>query len=495
MSLGGLDIGSTGCKVTVYDEEGNYLYRTYRDYPVSRKTGEHEVMAEDIWKGVREVLADAGSHYPDLKALGVTSFGESCVLLDEKDRPIRAVLLYTDPRGSEECRELEAALGREKLERITGVAPHSMYSLPKLMWIRKHRPEQFGRAKRILMMEDYIIYMLTGSAVIDYSLATRSMGFDIRALEWSQEVFQAAGIDSGLFSRPVRSGTPAGTVRPEMAKALGLPEGLLLVPAGHDQAAAAMGSGVFKADRAVDMAGTVECITPVFEGIPEDRRIYDGGYAIVPYVIPGNYVTYAFTFSGGALVSWFINNFAKEEKRRAKELGCSVYELLEEGMKDGPTGILVLPHFAGAGTPYMDGGSKGAVVGLTLDHSASDLYRAMMEGVTYEMALNMERLAEAGIRPQKLRAAGGGAASAVWMQMKADMLNLPIVSLGNAEAGAAGCAMLAGVAAGVYKDLGEAARTMLKEKDTYLPRQEMHEAYQEYYEKYRRLYEASRPLV
>ncbi len=495
MALGGLDIGSTGCKVTVYDEEGNYLYRTYRDYPVSRKTGEHEVMAEDIWKGVREVLADAGSHYPDLKALGVTSFGESCVLLDEEDRPIRAVLLYTDPRGSEECRELEAALGREKLERITGVAPHSMYSLPKLMWIRKHRPEQFGRAKRILMMEDYIIYMLTGSAVIDYSLATRSMGFDIRALEWSQEVFQAAGIDSGLFSRPVRSGTPAGTVRPEMAKALGLPEGLLLVPAGHDQAAAAVGSGVFKADRAVDMAGTVECITPVFEGIPEDRRIYDGGYAIVPYVIPGNYVTYAFTFSGGALVSWFINNFAKEEKRRAKELGRSVYELLEEGMKDGPTGILVLPHFAGAGTPYMDGGSKGAVVGLTLDHSASDLYRAMMEGVTYEMMLNMERLAEAGIRPQKLRAAGGGAASAVWMQMKADMLNLPIVSLGNAEAGAAGCAMLAGVAAGVYKDLGEAARTMLKEKDTYLPRQEMHEAYQEYYEKYRRLYEASRPLV
>ena len=495
MSLGGLDIGSTGCKVTVYDEEGNYLYRTYRDYPVSRKTGEHEVMAEDIWKGVREVLADAGSHYPDLKALGVTSFGESCVLLDEEDRPIRAVLLYTDPRGSEECRELEAALGREKLERITGVAPHSMYSLPKLMWIRKHRPEQFGRAKRILMMEDYIIYMLTGSAVIDYSLATRSMGFDIRALEWSQEVFQAAGIDSGLFSRPVRSGTPAGTVRPEMAKALGLPEGLLLVPAGHDQAAAAVGSGVFKADRAVDMAGTVECITPVFEGIPEDRRIYDGGYAIVPYVIPGNYVTYAFTFSGGALVSWFINNFAKEEKRRAKELGCSVYELLEEGMKDGPTGILVLPHFAGAGTPYMDGGSKGAVVGLTLDHSASDLYRAMMEGVTYEMMVNMEHLAEVGIRPQKLRAAGGGAASAVWMQMKADMLNLPIVSLGNAEAGAAGCAMLAGVAAGVYKDLSEAAWTMLKEKDTYLPRQEMHEAYQEYYEKYRRLYEASRPLV
>ena len=383
MALGGLDIGSTGCKVTVYDEEGNYLYRTYRDYPVSRKTGEHEVMAEDIWKGVCEVLADAGSHYPDLKAIGVSSFGESMALLDEEDCPVRPAMLYTDPRGAEECRELEAILGKEKLERITGVAPHSMYSLPKLMWVKKHRPEQFGRIRKILLMEDYIIYMLTGSRMIDYSLATRTMAFDIRALDWSQEIFRAAGIDSGLFSKPVPSGTSAGQILPEMAERLGLPRDLLLVPAVHDQAAAAVGSGVFKADRAVDVTGTVECITPVFEGIPEDRRIYDGGYAIVPYVVPGSYVTYAFTFTGGALVSWFINNLAKEEKKRAREEGRSVYDLLEEGMKDEPTGILVLPHFAGSGTPYMDGGAKGAVVGLTLDHSASDLYRAMMEGVTY----------------------------------------------------------------------------------------------------------------
>lgn len=495
MALGGLDIGSTGCKVTVYDEEGNYLYRTYRDYPVSRKTGEHEVMAEDIWKGVCEVLADAGSHYPDLKAIGVSSFGESMALLDEEDRPVRPAMLYTDPRGAEECRELEAILGKEKLERITGVAPHSMYSLPKLMWVKKHRPEQFGRIRKILLMEDYIIYMLTGSRMIDYSLATRTMAFDIRALDWSQEIFRAAGIDSGLFSKPVPSGTSAGQILPEMAESLGLPRDLLLVPAVHDQAAAAVGSGVFKADRAVDVTGTVECITPVFEGIPEDRRIYDGGYAIVPYVVPGSYVTYAFTFTGGALVAWFINNLAKEEKKRAREEGRSVYDLLEEGMKDEPTGILVLPHFAGSGTPYMDGGAKGAVVGLTLDHSASDLYRAMMEGVTYEMRLNLERLAESGIRPQKLRAAGGGAASAVWMQMKADILNLPVVSLGSAEAGATGCAMLAGVAAGVFRDLKEAASVMLKEKDTYLPRPEMHEAYETYYEKYRRLHEAVRPLV
>lgn len=495
MALGGLDIGSTGCKVTVYDDAGDYLYRAYRDYPVSRSTGEHEVQAEAVWQGVCEVLKDAACRHPDIKALGVTSFGESCVLLDKDDHPIRPVMLYTDPRGSEECRELTAKLGRERIEQITGVAPHSMYSLPKLMWIKKNSPEDYARTKRVLMMEDFVIYLLTGNAVIDYSLAARSMAFDIRKLTFSEEIFEAAGVDPGLFSRPVLSGTSAGKLKAEMAERLGLSKELILVPVGHDQAAAAIGSGVCKADQAVDGAGTVECITPVFEGIPEDRRIYDGGYAIVPYVVPGSYVTYAFSFTGGALVSWFILNFAKAEKALAKEQGKRVYDILEEGMKDAPTGILVLPHFAGAATPYMDEGAKGAVIGLTIEHNASDLYRAMMEGVVYEMRLNLEQLEKAGIHPKKLRAAGGGASSGVWMQMKADILNLPIVSLGNAEAGAAGCAMMAGIAAGVFQNLSEAAEALITEKETYHPRPKMHEAYQAYYEKYRKVYEAVRPLV
>ena len=495
MASGGLDIGSTGCKVTVYDEKGRYLYRTYREYPVSRNVGEHEVRAEDIWQGVCEVLKDAGARYPGLRAVGVTSFGESCVLLDREDRPIRPVMLYTDPRGSEECRELTKRLGKAYLEQITGVAPHSMYSMPKLMWIRKHCPEDYARAERILMMEDYILYLLTGQAVIDYSLAARSMAFDIRKLCWSREIFEAAGMDPGLFSEPVPGGSGPYRIRAGIAGDLGLSPELLLVPAGHDQVAAAVGSGVFQAGQAVDGAGTVECITPVFSGIPQDQRIYDGGYAIVPYVTPGDYVTYAFSFTGGALVSWFIQNCAKAEKALAAEQQKSVYEILEEGMKEEPTGILVLPHFAGAATPYMDEGAKGAVVGLTVCHSVKDLYRAMMEGVVYEMMLNMEYLNGAGIRPEKLHAAGGGAASRVWMQMKADMLGLPIVSLGNAEAGAAGCAMTAGVAAGLFQDLNEAAAALIREKETYLPRPALHEAYQAHYERYRKLYEAVRPLM
>lgn len=492
--LAGIDIGTTGCKITVYDNHGTYCYRAYRDYPASRSTGEHEVDARAIWRGVKEVLADAAEKYPGIEGIGVTSFGESCVLLNAQDEPLLPVMLYTDQRGSEECGELSAKLGSEKIAQTVGVKPHSMYSLPKIMWIKKHCPQIYAQTKRIMMMEDYVIYLLTGNAVIDYSLATRSMAFDIRTLQWSDMMFEAAGIDQTLFSKPVVSGTNAGTIKEELRAELGLRAQTLVVPVGHDQVGAAIGSGVFETDSAVDGAGTVECITPVYEGIPQGSGMADDGYAVVPYILPGKYVTYAFSYTGGALISWFVSQMAKEEKRLAKERQTSVYEILEREMKDEPTGILVLPHFSGAATPYMDNDARGAVVGLTIEHTTSDLYRAMMEGVVYEMKLNLEHLGAAGIFPKKLRATGGGASSRVWMQMKADMLNLPVTSLGSAEAGAAGCAMMAGIATGAFADIHEAAEALITEKETYYPRKEQHEAYQAYYEKYRGMYEAVRAL-
>ncbi|MDO4323872.1 MAG: FGGY-family carbohydrate kinase [Lachnospiraceae bacterium] len=493
--LGGIDIGTTGCKITVYTNEGEYCYRAYHDYPASRTTGEHEVEAADIWNAIRHIIADAAKRYPDIDAIGITSFGESFVMLDEDDKVLCPVMLYTDPRGTQECAELTERLGRETIERIVGTEPHSMYSLPKIMWMKKHRPGEFARTRRILLMQDYIVYMLTGHAVIDYSLAARSMAFDISEYTWSDTILEAAGIDRGLFSEPVLSGTAAGTIKPELARELGLTADTMVVPAAHDQVSAAVGAGVFETDSAVDGAGTVECITPVFSGIPDSHAMAEGKYAVIPFALPGKYVTYAFTYTGGALISWFISQMAKAELALAKKQGRSVYEVLEQGMKDEPTGILVLPHFAGAGTPYMDVGAKGAVLGLTVEHTTSDLYRAMMEGVVYEMRLNLEYLARAGICPKRLRASGGGASSGVWMQMKADILNLPVTSLGSAEAGAAAGAMMAGVAAGVFESLDEAAEKMITEKETYDPRPEAHRAYEPHYERYKKLYEAVRPLV
>ena len=377
---------------------------------------------------------------------------------------------------------------------ITGLKPHEMYSFCKIMWIKKNRPEIYGKAKHIFLMQDYVVFALTGRAQIDYSLATRTMAFDITSLKWSREMFDLAGIDMDLMSEPVPTGTSAGVVRPEISSATGLAQDTQIVSVSHDQIAAAVGAGVFDSDRAVDGAGTVECLTPIYDQIPELEVMYDGNYAVVPYVIPGKYVCYAFSYTGGALIQWCVDTLAKKEKELAEEQGISVNSLLE-GDADEPTGLLVLPHFAGAATPYMDTGSKGVIVGLTTDTTVSEIYRACMEGVVYEMMLNMECLEDSGLHFEMLHATGGGAHSKVWMQMKADMLNVPITALNTVDAGTVGSAMLTGIAVGCFRNLEDAAAHMVEKKEVYRPRQQMHEKYEEIYKRYRKLYKAVRPLM
>ena len=494
MLLAGLDIGSTGCKVAVYSDRGEFLGTAYRDYPVQRLGSGHEVDAGAIWQGVREVIREAAEKFPGIGGLGVTSFGETFVLLDEQDEPLLPAMLYTDPRGQEECDALTEQLGRETIIRISGISPSPMYGVPKLMWVRKNRPDVWKKVKRICQMEDYVVYMLTGNSQIDYSLATRTMAFDIHSLGWSDLILEAAGVDKALLSLPVPTGTSAGAVRAELAEELGLGPGTLVVSVSHDQVAAAIGSGVFDERCSVDGAGTVECITPVFDSY-DPMEMAESGYAIVPYAVPGKYVCYAFSFTGGALVDWYIKNLAGYARMEAMETGKKIYGILERGWDDKPTGLLVLPHFAGAATPYMDPGSRGAILGLTVETTQQEIYQACMEGVCYEMRLNLKKLKQAGVEVSALRATGGGARSKVWMQMKADILKMPVTALQSEEAGAAGSAMLVGIACGVFRDLKEAAEIMVATKETYYPRAEVGEAYDAVYRRYEKLYEAVRPLV
>ena len=370
-----------------------------------------------------------------------------------------------------------------------------MFSLPKLMWIRKHEPKVFSAIRHVLLMEDYVAYLLTGERVIDYSLATRTMAFDIRTLDWSRELLQAAGIPLDWMSRAVPTGTLAGTIRPDLAETLGLPRGLAVVACCHDQVAAAVGAGVLKPGMATDGSGTVECITPVFTEYNRDGSLQKNNYALVPFLKQGTYVSYAFIFTGGSLVKWFLDTLAGSDQAAARAKGISVYAQLEAQMEDKPTGILVLPHFAGAATPYMDTGSKGGIIGLSLENRSADLYRAILEGVGYEMGVNIERLRDSGIQIDSLHATGGGAKSELWLQMKADILNLPVHRMDVAEAGTVGVIMLTGAATGVYEDLDKAVQVFAGVRKTFSPRPEQHEAYRIYYERYRKLYQAIRPLV
>ena len=484
MVISGLDVGTTGCKLTAYDDKGKFLYNSYKEYEVSRENGEHEINAECIFDAVCEVIRDTAEKY-ELSSIGVTTFGETFVALDENDKVLMPSMLYTDPRGADECKALCDAMGEDKLTYISGVKPHQMYSLPKIMWIKNNRPEIFAKIKRILLMEDFIVYMLSGEACIDYSLAARTMALDIRNKCWSDEILLNAGIDKELLSTPVPAFNIAGEIKEDIAKKLGIKNAVKIVNGAHDQVAAAVGAGVFEVGQAVDGTGTVECVTPVFDKIPENKELYAEGYSVVPYVFDGTYVCYALSFTGGAVLKWFRDNLSVEKS----------YAALDDSVKDEPTGILVLPHFAGAANPYMDNDSKAAMLGLTLEHKGEDIYKALMEGVTYEIMLNIDHLENFDIKPKTLYASGGGASSDVWLQIKADILNRPVTALSAKEAGTCGTCMMCGVATGVYEDLYEAKKYFVKEKKTFLPNPENAKVYNKYYNAYKKIYSLVRPII
>ena len=456
MALGGLDIGTSGCKCTVMTAAGRTLASRYQAYAVSRTAGAHEVEAAVIWEAVKTVVrgACAASGEP-VEALCVTSFGESCVLLDGEGRELAPILLYTDPRGGEQCARLSARMGEEAIYRLSGHRPNPMYFLPKLMWYRDNRPELYDSVRLVLPVNAYVAYRLCGEAATDTTQAARTMMLDIRARDWSGELLTAAGVSRDILPPVTQAGTAVGKALPAVAEELGLPQGAKIVIGCHDQVAAAIGAGALRPGMAVNGSGTVECVTPVFAAIPEAAALFDGGYAVVP--APGGvYVTYAFIFTGGALLQWYRDNFAGELRARAEAQKTSVYALLDAAVKPEPSGLLTLPHFAGAATPYMDTGAKGAVCGLSLENDAADVYRSLLEGVAYETRVNLELLEAAGIRVDSLRATGGGARSAAWLRIKADILGRPIDTLENDEAGTVGSILLAGLATGGYASLDEA---------------------------------------
>ncbi len=486
MYIGGIDVGTSGCKIAVFDKNGALCEVFYEEYEVTRKGGHHEVNFNVIFDNVKKVLKSAALKYK-LVSVGVTSFGETFAMLDKDDNIIAPSMLYTDVRGESECKYLENALSAETIALKTGVMPHSMYSLPKVMWIKNNMPDAYAKADKVLLGEDYVVYMLTGNRQIDYSLAARTLAFNIRELAYDDEILSAVGVDKALFSTPVKAGTVAGNLKAELKNELGIDYDITVVNGCHDQIAAMTGSGVFSADTAMDGIGTVECMTFITDTVPNDAEFYKGGYSVVPH-INGKYACYALSFAGGATLKWFRDNIVPLEHAQCKANGTDIYAELDKKVKDDPTGILILPHFAGAATPYMDSFATATVTGLTFEHDRYDIYKALMEGTSFEMLLNLDYFGEKIKIPQNIRASGGGSMSDVWLQIKADILNIEVIALDCSQIGAAGTAMLAGKAMGVYTE--DVLKTMAPTRKVFTPNLNKHNVYKQMYKKYSRIYDA-----
>lgn len=473
MYAGGLDIGTSGCKIVLYDEKGNFITSFYKEYNVKRSQGLHEIDAKEIFSCVCEVLKQAAQNNK-IASIAVTSFGETFTMLDGNDNPCAPSMLYTDPRGKEECEFVLQKFGAEALAFKTGAALHTMYSLPKILWIKNNMPEAYKAAKHILLMQDYIVYMLSGVCQIDYSLAARTACFDIENRCWAKDILDFCEIDINLLSTPVASGSAAGVIKTDISRQLGINDDCVIVSGCHDQIAAMTGANAFECDEVMDGTGTVECVPVIMESVPKDFSLYERGYSIAPH-INGKYACYVLSYAGGATLKWF----------RDKLSGKS-YAELDKTVKDAVGDLLIMPHFAGAATPYMDVNSKAAIIGLTFEHGPEDIYKALMEGTAYEIMLNLETLKDFGIAPKMLLATGGGANSDVWLQIKADVLNIAVTALDGKEIGGAGTAYLAGRAVGMYQQ----NTRLTHPRKVFYPVTEKNIQYKKQFEKYKKIYKA-----
>ncbi len=492
----GVDIGTSGCKAVVFDEAAHQASAAYREYDViSPQPGWAELDSEQVMRKCFEVISEAAraAGPRSVRGLGISSQGEAFTPIDEKGEVLSSAPVSFDARAAAHVREFSAQFGTEKLYQITGHTPHPMFSLFKLLWVRQEQGDLWKKAAKFLCYEDLLEHRLGVDPAIGWPLAGRTMLFDIRRHEWSAEVLDAIGLSPDRLARPLRSGTIAGQIEPETARALGLGEGAFVATGGHDQPCGALGAGVTQPGTAVYATGTVECITPAFSAPTFSEDLRASNLCTYDYTVPGMYTTIAFSLTGGNILKWFRDQFGSEEVRIARQTGRNAYELLLEQMEDKPSDLTVLPYFTPSGTPYFDTETAGAVLGLRLSTTRGEFIRALLEGVAFEMRLNLDILERTGCEIKELRAIGGGAKSETWTQLKADVIGKPITVLDVTEAGCLGVAMLA-AAADTGEPVAELAARWIRPVGVKQPRDEFVQHYSTKFDEYRRVYPAVRGM-
>jgi xylulokinase len=493
MSLLGLDVGTTGTKGVVFDLDGRVLASSYREYPLySPQPGWQELDSNQVWECVREILAEtaAATRNDPIRAMSISCQGEACTPVSRDGSVLANAPATFDARTADMPAWWTERMSPFDITRISGMPVHGMYTLCKMMWFKKRRPEVYKQAWKFLCFEDFVHLKLGLDPVISYPLAARTMAFDVHRGDWSEELLAIAEVDRELFARPKPSGSMVGVIPDTVADDIGLPRGIVVAAGGHDQPAGALGAGVLESGEAMYATGTVECICSVFDSFQLTQETVDGNVCCYPSCIQGLYASLGFNFTGGSLLKWYRDTFAGPELEEARATGRDVYEILCERVPKEPEHLIVLPHFTMTGTPHFDTQARGAILGLTLNTPREEIVSAILSGVTYEMKLNLELLHNAGVKIERLRAIGGGAKSTVWLQRKADIMGVPIAVLETSEAASLGVAMLAGKAAGIVKDIADMARQVVRVKRVCEPDAKRSARYAEMFAVYRSLYPA-----
>jgi xylulokinase len=443
----GIDIGTSGCKAVIFDEDGHQQSAAYREYDIiSKHPGWAELDTDEVTGKCFEVIKESASEIQEgfVRGIGISSQGEAFTLVDNEGNALCNALVSSDSRANDLIRPWTRKFGEEKLYNITGHTPHPMFSLFKMLWIKENSPEIWNKAHRILCFEDLLQYRLgIKEPSMGWPLAGRTMLFDVVKHRWDAEILAEIGVIPEQLSRPLQSGSLAGYVDSSIASKLNLPENTFVVTGGHDQPCSALGAGAIEPGVAVYSSGTVECITPAFESPIFTSGLRKNNLCTYDHAAPGRYATVAFNLTGGNILKWFRDQFGEREVEQARITNRDPYELLMERLPENSSDLLVLPYFTPTGTPYFDVRVKGTITGMDLSTTREEIMRALLEGVAFEMRLNLDILRESGYKVNELRIIGGGARSGKHVQLKADVIGMPVTILDVTEAGCLGAAILA----------------------------------------------------
>lgn len=486
-----IDVGTSGARAVAFDLDGRRLVEVRRGYPIdSPRPGWAEQDAR-LWRSaalaalggaLRQLAAvEAGAAKSGLRvrAIGLTGQCPSVVPVDRDGEPLGPGMMYRDNRATAEAAELRERFGDERIHALTGHLPAAFHIAPKIMWLRRHRPEIWNRDPLFLQPRDVAALALAGAVATDGTHAAATLLYDLRARRWSAEMLAALEIEPRSMP-PVRlSHEVVGQLRPALARRFGLAHDVPVVIGGADSQACALGAGVIAPGPVSEMAGSSTCLNSV---VPEP--LSELMITHYPHVIPGLYTTETGINTTGAAVSWLADLMYGGRAGHAGERDFLAFDADASTVAAGADGVLAL-GVLGDGE-RTDPDLRAAFTGLSQRHGRAVMARAMLEGATFAIRAQLELLRAAGAPVTELRVSGGDTRLATWNRIKADVTGLPVRPIPG-DAAALGVAMLAGLGAGVYRDAGEAIARCVRTDSPIEPAPEAHAAYEKPYRAYRDL--------
>jgi len=482
----GIDLGTSAVKLLLVDGEGKILNAVSREYPLSfPHPGWSEQAPADWWDAVTQGLAPLldGHDAAQIAGIGVGGQMHGLVALDENDNVLRPAILWNDGRTADETDWLNQNIGREKLSELTANIAFAGFTAPKLLWMKKHEPELFDRIAKIMLPKDYIVYQLTGVHACDYSDASGMLLLDVAHRRWSREMLDVCGVSEAQMPRLFESYEVVGAVKPEIARSLGLPEGVKVVAGAGDNAAAAVGTGTVgdgACNISLGTSGTIFISSERF-GVDPNNALHSFAHA------DGTYHLMGCMLSAASCNKWFCDDILK-----SRDYAQEQREITDERL--GNNRVFFLPYLMGERSPINDTDARAMFIGMSMDSTRTDMVQSVLEGVAFAIRDSFEVAKSLGVRIERSKLCGGGAKSPLWRRIMANVLNLPLDIPQTEEGPGYGAAMLAMVGCGAYGSVKACADALVRTTETVQPEPALVERYERAYRKFQKTYPAVKEL-